>query len=172
MDQRKRSPRTTPTERARRTLDSHLADVKIPAKAHVATGNPSSVLHSVAEKEGCDMIIMGTARNDALRGLLLGGTTERLIKTLSAPVLVVHDRPAGPYRNILVATDRSQGAREALLEAARLFPKTRLTLFNAHDFPAVSNLGPNEWAKNGMDLRSDMLAEIIADPRVSTDLAA
>lgn len=138
----------------------------------MASGNPASVLHSVAEQNNCDVIIMGTARNDALRGLLLGGTTKQLMKTLSAPVLVVHDRPAGPYGNILVATDRSQGAREALLAAARLFPKARITLFNAHDFPAASNLVPNERAKNDMDLPSDMLAEIIADPCVSADLAA
>ncbi|MGB3847392.1 MAG: universal stress protein [Sphingopyxis sp.] len=172
MDQREREPRTTPAERALRTLESHLTDVKIRAEAHVASGNPASVLRSVAEQNNFDLIIMGTARNEALPGLLLGGTTKQLMKTLSAPVLIVHDRPAGPYRNILVATDRSQGAREALFAAARFFPKARITLFNAHDFPAASNLGANERAKHDMDLRSEMLAEIIADPRVSTDLAA
>ena len=172
MDQRERKPRATPIERARHTLDSHLADVEISAKVYVATGDPLSILPSVAEEEDCEMIIMGTARTDALRGLLLGGTTKRLIKTLSAPVLVVHDRPAGRYRNILVATDRSQGAREALLEVARLFPDARLTLFYAHDFPTASNLGSNDRAMKDIDLRSEMLAEIIGDPHVSTDLAA
>lgn len=172
MDRRERKPRTTPTERARRTLDSHLADIKIPARPHVASGNPSSVLHSVAEEQNCDLIVMGTARHDALRGLLVGGTTKRLIKALSAPVLVVHDRPAGSYRNILIATDRSEGARAALLKAAELFPNARITLFNASDFPAARNLGPNERANNDTDLRSDLLAEVIADPRVGTDLAA
>lgn len=152
--------------------DSHLADVKIPAVTHVASGNPSPVLHSVAEQNNCDLIIMGTARNDAFRGLPLGGTTKRLMKTFATPVLVVQDRPASAYRNILVATDRSLGPREALLAAATLFPKAHITLFNAHDLPAASNLGPNERAKNDMNLQSAMLAEVIADPRVSTDLAA
>jgi len=170
LERRGRRRPTTPVERARRTLRSHLAGHST-AEILVAVGDPAAELQAIAEKESCDLVVAGVARNDMLGSLLLGGTAKRLIKNLSIPVLVVHDRPAGPYRNIIVATDRSQGAREALLASATLFPHARLTLFHAHDLPAAG-LAATARPEVDHDLRSRMLAEIIADPRVGTDLAA
>ncbi|SBV32699.1 conserved protein of unknown function [uncultured Sphingopyxis sp.] len=172
LEGRGRRRRTTPAGRARRTLRSHLAGSGTTAEILVAVGDPATELQAIAEKEHCDLVVAGVARNDMLGSLLLGGTAKRLIKNLSIPVLVVHDRPAGPYRNIIVATDRSQGAREALLVSAALFPRARLTLFHAHDLPAAAGLAAAARPQIDHDLRSHMLAEIIADPRVGTDLAA
>lgn len=171
LERRGRRRPTTPVERARRTLRSHLAGNST-AEILVAVGDPAAELQAIAEKENCDLVVAGVARNDMLGGLLLGGTAKRLIKNLSIPALVVHDRPVGPYRNVIVATDRSQGAREALLVSAALFPHARLTLFHAHDLPAAAGLAAATRPEIDHDLRSHMLAEIIADPRVGTDLAA
>lgn len=163
----------TPVERARRTLEAHLATSGASAEILVATGDPAAELQAIAAKERCDLMVVGVGRNDMLGGLLLGGTAKRLIRNLSIPMLVVHDRPAGPYRNIIVATDRSQGAREALLVSAAFFPRAHLTLFHARDVPlAARHATAAVPPETDYDLRSHMLAEIIADPRVSTDLAA
>jgi Universal stress protein UspA and related nucleotide-binding proteins len=159
---------TTPLERARRTLESHLAASGGSAEILVTTGDPAAELQSIAMKESCDLVVVGGGRNDMLGGLLLGGTAKRLIRTLTVPLLVVHDRPAGPYGNIVVATDRSPGAREALLASASFFPRARLTLFHAHDVPSAAAPAHSE---TDYDLRSHMLAEVLADPRVSDDLA-
>lgn len=169
LEPRGRRRPVSPAQRARRTLESHLAASGVAADIIVASGDPAAELQSIAVKEGCDLVIVGVGRSAILGSLLLGGTAKRLIRTLSVPLLVVHDRPAGPYRNIIVATDRSPGAREALLASASLFPRARLTLFHAHDVPSAAAPADLE---TDYDLRSHMLAEIVADPRISDDLAA
>jgi len=98
-------------------------------------GDPVEAILRTAELAQCDLIVLGTARDELLGRFRLGGTVDKLLRRARIPLLVVKDRPRGPYRHIVVATDFSESSRHALEAAARLFPAQRLTVFHAHDSP-------------------------------------
>lgn len=160
----------TPAARARRTLTSHLASAEAAVEIVVAAGEPASELQAIAEIEDCDLIVVGAKQNGTLGGLFVAGTVKQLVKASAKPVLVVHDRPGGPYTNIVVATDRSEGARQALLTSARLFPEAKLTLFHAQDIPAGTPSDFEHSAQRDEALRADLLGEILSDDRVDEAL--
>lgn len=58
----------------------------------VVTGYPAEEILSVAEGEGCDMVIMGTHGRKGIDRILFGSVAEKVVKSSKAPVLTV--RPA------------------------------------------------------------------------------
>ncbi|MBX6321094.1 MAG: universal stress protein [Rhodospirillaceae bacterium] len=120
-----------------------LADTgAVPGKVTVLVGEGDVVdsIMRTAGSEQCGLIVLGTARNELLGRVLLGRTVDRLLRRSAVPLLVVKDRPRGPYRHIAVAVDFSDSSRHALEAAARFFPDQRLTIFHAYDPPMSSFL--------------------------------
>ena len=84
----------------------------------VLQGEPYSTILDYAELRDVDVIAMPTHGRGGLSRLLLGSTTERVVRTSDVPVLTI--RPDSdvttthPYRNVLVPTDGSDCARTAL----------------------------------------------------------
>lgn len=113
--------------------------VKITAIAE--RGDPAELLLRVAETRGCDLIVTGIARDETLGRFGLGATVDRLLRRSRLPLLIVRQRVRGPYGNILVATDFSDGSRCALETAAELFPDRRLSLLHAYEPPFVGMAG-------------------------------
>jgi nucleotide-binding universal stress UspA family protein len=78
-------------------------------------------IHQHAEREGCDLVVMGTHGRRGVRRLLLGSVTEEVVRTAAVPVLTVHADadPADfdPPQRIVVGFDFSPAA-EAALQAA------------------------------------------------------
>jgi nucleotide-binding universal stress UspA family protein len=50
------------------------------------TGKPSEEIVAFAEEEGMDAIVMGSAYKGTL-GSLLGGTTDRVVRSATVPVV-------------------------------------------------------------------------------------
>ncbi len=98
-------------------------------------GDPTDLVLRVAETSGCDLIVLGIARDETLGRFGLGTTVDRLLRRSRVPLLIVRQRPRSPYGNILVATDFSDSARCALQAAAGFFPDRNLTLFHAYHAP-------------------------------------
>ena len=84
----------------------------------VLQGEPYSTILDYAELRDIDVIAMPTHGRQGLERLLIGSTTERVVRRADIPVLTI--RPDSdftathPYRNVLVPTDGSDCAREAL----------------------------------------------------------
>ncbi|EMA46317.1 universal stress protein [Halococcus saccharolyticus] len=84
----------------------------------VLQGEPYSTILDYAELRDVDVIAMPTHGRQGLERLLIGSTTERVVRRADIPVLTI--RPDSditvthPYRNVLVPTDGSDCAREAL----------------------------------------------------------
>jgi nucleotide-binding universal stress UspA family protein len=127
----------------RRPLDPHeasrrrvLRDLRgsggLDLEVLVERGEPAPRILDVAERLGCELIVTGVARDEALGRLFLGTTVEALVRRTSVPVLVVESRPGGAYRNVVVATDFSEGSRAALEAALALLPAARVRLFHAY----------------------------------------
>jgi len=118
-----------------RELAEDVAAADVPAEVVVAKGDPVASILETADTFGCSLIVAGIARQETLGRLLLGTTVEKLARQARQPVLVVKNRPRRPYRDVLVATDFSDGSRQALRAALQLVPNAELTLFNAYEVP-------------------------------------
>ena len=83
----------------------------------VLQGEPYSTIVDYAGARDIDLVVMPTRGSRGLERLLLGSTTERVVRRSEVPVLTL--RPDGgeityPYRNVLVPTDGSDCAGAAL----------------------------------------------------------
>lgn len=58
-------------------------------EARVIDGSPETVLVEVANSAGCDWIVVGVQGRSALAELLIGRTTDRVLKLADRPVLAV-----------------------------------------------------------------------------------
>lgn len=108
---------------------------------HVERAPAAPAILDVAAREGCDLIVLGETR-----GRLVGpleSTADSVVRKARASVLVVRDRPTTPYRRLLVGTDFSDEARQALERAGRLFPAASITLVHAHSVPYAGLVRPS-----------------------------
>lgn len=85
----------------------------------------------VASARDAAVIVTGVARLNELRDFVLGTAVDALIRAGDVPVLIVKQPPRAPYRRIVVATDFSEHAREALEITATLFPDAELHAVHA-----------------------------------------
>lgn len=123
-----------PRQVARQQVQSDLRGAEgVKIDVIVDRGEPSSVILETIERLGCDLVVTGVARDETLGRVLLGDTVEKLARKANVPVLVVKSRPRGPYRNVIVTTDFSEGARRALEVALAMLPQAQMTLFHAFD---------------------------------------
>jgi nucleotide-binding universal stress UspA family protein len=65
--------------------------------AKTRVGGAAHAIADVAEKEGADVIVVGTRGHTALAGLLLGSVTHRLLQLAPCPVLAVPARRDGSH---------------------------------------------------------------------------
>ncbi|WP_257298953.1 universal stress protein [Haloarchaeobius sp. FL176] len=54
------------------------------------TGTPSEAIVEYVEDNGVDLVVMSSSGQSSLTGQLLGSTTDRVLRTIDEPVLVVH----------------------------------------------------------------------------------
>jgi nucleotide-binding universal stress UspA family protein len=67
-----------------------------------------------------DLVVVGRHGRRAFRDLLVGSTSERLVRQASVPPLVVGEPARSSYRRPLVALERDGGSRDTLELASRL----------------------------------------------------
>lgn len=125
---------------ARKHVLADLGGVADQASVRIEEGDPADAIMRTVETEGCDLIVIGIARNELLGRFSLGRTVDRLLRRARVPLLVVTNRPRRPYGDIVVATDFSEPSRHALEAAARFFPEQRVTIFHAYDAPMAGRM--------------------------------
>jgi nucleotide-binding universal stress UspA family protein len=86
---------------------------------HIATGEPPSSIGKAADKINADVVILGRRRTNApvMHDRPLGGTAYAVMCRSRAPVLAITEPLSLPIRKALIAIDRSESARGALLVA-------------------------------------------------------
>lgn len=170
LDRRSWRKLSDPTERMRWRLNRDLASAADNIRAIVEEGDPAEKLLEIAAREGCDLIVTGTAREESLTRMLLGSTVNRLVRGASSPVLVVHDRVTRPYTNIVVATDFSEASIEALLTASAFFPQGALTLFHGYDVPFSGFVVDRDLTSELRSMEKEISAKFLNDVRISSSL--
>lgn len=145
---------------------SALPDPMIDADILMPAGSPPATIAATAKETGSGLIVTGVARFNDVQDYILGTAVDYIIRHAEAPVLVVKQRPRGPYRTVLVATDLSAPSRAALVRAADLFPDAALHLVHASQLPYESWLDSKEART---ELQADVrhrLDEFLAHPDV------
>jgi nucleotide-binding universal stress UspA family protein len=104
---------------------------------------PGPVLEEIAREgagRNADLLVLGARGQGFLRRLVLGTTSERLLRRTDRPVLVVREVPRGRYRRVLIAADFSPWSADAVRLAVRLAPRARLMLLHAWEVPFEGKL--------------------------------
>lgn len=120
----------------RRDIDVDALRASVHVEEDVA---PATAILDVAAREHCDLIVLGQGRQRIL-GPLIESTTEVVLRKSPVSVLVVRDRARHPYRRLLVGTDFTEEAQQALVYAAELFSDASIVLMHAFSTPYSSFL--------------------------------
>jgi len=117
----------------------------------VIQGEPYSTIVEYADSREIDLIVMPTHGRQGLERFLLGSTTERVVRQANVPVLTIQpdeDRTIEyPYQNVLVPTDGSECANQALALGA--------DVANTHG-AALHLLSVVAFTSLGVDVRSEI----------------
>lgn len=66
-----------------------LMAAKIGFESEVAGGDPAHTIVDIAERHGCDLIVMGARGTSALRSALLGSVSNEVLHAARMPVMIV-----------------------------------------------------------------------------------
>lgn len=66
----------------------------VPFEREISSGEPAPTLIEIAQKHGCDAIIMGARGLGGLRAALLGSVSQAVLHTSPVPVTIVKHAPA------------------------------------------------------------------------------
>jgi nucleotide-binding universal stress UspA family protein len=123
----------------------HLAD-ELKATRHVTARTVHSIGSVIddllAEASALDaaLVVLGARGTGFMRRLVMGSTSERLLRRTTRPLLVVRQTPHERYRRVLVALDFSAWSARAVPLARLVAPHARLLLFNAYQVPFEEKL--------------------------------
>lgn len=124
---------------AQKAIHDHVAALPVASGLRVAVevvqGKKDAAVLGMAAKTGADLVVLGVHREDAIKDMFRGKTVERVIRTAEVPVLVVRDRPTGPYKRAMVAVDFSIFAKRAVEIAAAFVEGGAFHLIHAYHIP-------------------------------------
>jgi nucleotide-binding universal stress UspA family protein len=137
----------------------------------VLQGGVPDTITAYAEEYEMDLVAMPTRGRTGFDRLLLGSTTERVVRESTVPVLSV--RPDGetmryPYRNILVPTDGSERAGDALDRALTLAEHAGATV-HVLSVVDVGSVGIEGYS--GVDALVEGAEETVADAAATAEAA-
>lgn len=143
------------TESARSQLDALMADCTVPWESLVTVGHTADEIQRLAVEHRIDLAISATHGRSGLKRFVLGSVTERMMRALTCPLLVIRD-PALPgegkasqairFDRILVGCDFSEDSDAAFrygLSLAQEF-ESELHLVHVLEPPVYT-----DWLKAG-----------------------
>ncbi len=150
-------PATAIAEQIRRDAQADIGEFDI----RVSEGDPADVVMEVARQEQADLIVLGIARNETLGRMMLGNTTEHLVRKSPVSILVVKNRPHAPYQHILAGTDFTEESRFGLVMAAQMFPDATLALMHAFEMPYRSLMTDSKLSRDFSAMEKETIKAFI-----------
>ncbi len=128
-------------QRQLRALAAEVAGARqVPVDIEDATGSALDEILRAAERLDAQLLVLGARGVGFLRRLVLGTTSERLMRRTDRPLLVVRQTPHEPYRRVLVTVDFSAWSLESVMLARRVAPNARLVLLTVFQVPFEEKL--------------------------------
>ena len=128
-------------EDAKAQLEELTGDQPISWEPLITVGKPADEIARAVEEKGIDLVITATRGRSGLKRIILGSVTERLMRTLSCPLLVVN-KPEREFVNsadyeiklnkILVGCDFSADSDQAFDHGLSLAQEFQSELHLAH----------------------------------------
>ncbi|MFP5384126.1 MAG: universal stress protein [Gammaproteobacteria bacterium] len=112
----------------------------IPAHIRIDEGNVGDGIAGAAAALDHVLLVLGARGESTLRDLLLGSTTEQVLRKSDRSLLAVRADADRDYRQVLVPVDFSPHARGALEIAAQLAPAAAITVLHVFDAPIEGKL--------------------------------
>ncbi len=106
----------------------------------LASGRVLSAILDEADALDAGLIVVGARGEGYLGRLVIGTTSERLLRRSRRPMLVVKQTPHEAYRRVLVPLDFSASSAQVVRLAKAVAPGAELILFNAFEAPFESKL--------------------------------
>lgn len=152
----------------RRDLREEVEDLQI----HIEEGDPVRVILDAIDREECDLVVMGTARDELFGRMLLGDTVEHLVRRSPVSVLVVKARPSGPYRHILVGADFTDESRHGLSVAVDLFPDASFILMHAFEMPYRALMADSQLSHDFAAMERSTIATFLEETALPEEVRA
>ena len=119
-----------------RQLASELTSVRrVEFDIEAAAGSAPDEIVRAAERVDARLLVLGARGAGFLRRLVLGTTSQRLVRRTDRPLLVVRQTANRSYRRVLVAVDFSPQSRHALILARRVAPNAKLVILTVFEVP-------------------------------------
>lgn len=131
----------------------------------VLQGSVSETIMEYAQEYDVDLIVMPTQGRTGLERLLLGSTTERVVRQATVPVLTLRlddELSRYPYENVLVPTDGSECAMAALREAIDIVNVAGATL-QVLSVVDVTSLGVDIHSEVQVDALEEQANETVTE---------
>lgn len=140
-------------------------------KVHVAEGDAAKVILEAAEREACDLVVMGAGRQRMFGWPPLARTIDELFRRSPVSVLVVKRRPRGPYAHILVGTDFSEEACSGLEFAGNTFPDAaRFAVMHAFEQPYRSLMLDSQLSRDFGDMERATIRAFVDEAHLSAEV--
>ncbi|MBU3888522.1 universal stress protein [Methylosinus sp. KRF6] len=155
------------SEAARRGAERKLHDYAPPSSPktqfRISVGDPAREVARSVQELDADLVILGIHHESLIADLFFETVAHFAIQHCGAPVLLVKDRPRGPYRLALVNTDFSECARRALHAAIALAPRAEFHVLHVYEtpFPQFIHFSEEELK----ELRDERSSQIAKDVR-------
>lgn len=164
-------------DRPRRIVDHELSDTRqllgelartlkdmdgVVSTTEVLLDDPFADVVKAAAKTSPDFLVIGPHRRQILRDAFVGTTAERTIRAVHCPVLMTNGPPVGPWRSVLMTTDLSEQAGNALTRflAAAIAGDALRSILYVYDAPALRLVMSDSMGKEGQrDYLEDLSRE-------------
>lgn len=142
-------------------LSEAVADISrhgVPVEVKVVAGLPKTAIDKWVRAHGGDLVVMTKRNRGPIQEALLGSTTQRVLRLVSTPILVVHeqdkasDSAALPnYKHIMTASDLSDMADRGLRATLSIADATQsmVTFVHVLRMPKMVPLGASGMASAG-----------------------
>ncbi len=108
---------------ARDRLKKMVEDLGIECEIIILAGNPAEEIERSARDNNVDMLIAATHGGSGIKRFLIGSVTDRLVKILSCPMMVLH-----PMENQIVSLAQKGIKLESILVGCDFSPDSKLAL--------------------------------------------
>lgn len=146
------------------------ASSRVTVQTRVASSSPKAAVLEAADDVDADVIAMGRHGHTNLEERFLGSVTERVLRASDHPVLTVPARGSGlgDYEDVLVTSDGSDAAREAVRPGASLASTYGAVLHVLSVVDVAREAGP--FNAGGVD--DAYVDDLVADAEEELDLFA
>lgn len=110
------------------------------ADIHLSAGSVLAEITAHADARDADLLVLGAHGASRVRDLMIGSTTERVLRKSVRPLLVVRQTTPDAYRRVLIPVDFSPRSLRAIHLSRALAPRAELVLLHAFEVPFEGRL--------------------------------